>query len=81
MREHDVREERDRVESNEKDFLIERAIIRLERNLGLAKFPRHNSQEQSQLRLLAIVERVPKLAFPCNQISEYPSCDHRAFTQ
>ena len=41
-------------------------------------FPR-NPHGQSKLRAEAAVERVPDLAFPCNQMDEYLNCHHRTF--
>lgn len=38
-----------------------------------------NLQRGPQLRLLAVMERMPELAHPCDQIGEYPNCHHRAF--
>ena len=39
-------------------------------------FPR-NPCGQLKLRAEAVVERVPELALPCNQIDDYLNCHHR----
>lgn len=54
------------MESNERDTLVEGTIIGLGGNVvlgNLSRFPKNGPQ----LRLLAIVERLPELAFPYNQ--------------
>ena len=48
---------------NERDILIEWAIMGLARNLVPGKLPRTH-KDDPQLRLLAVVERVPELIFP-----------------
>lgn len=39
------------------------------------------SIRMTPVRLLPIVKRVPKLAFSCNQISNYPNCNHKTFME
>lgn len=54
-----------RMESNERDTLVEGAITGLERNVVLGKFSPF-PKDDPQVRLLAIVERMPEMSFPYN---------------
>ena len=56
-------------ESKESDLLIEGLIMGLGRSLVLGKFPRIHKDDTSWLQ--AIVEKLPELAFSCNQIDDY----------
>lgn len=56
-------------DNNERDILIKGAIIGLGRNLVLGKY--QQSTRMTPARILAIVERVQKLAFPGNQIGDH----------
>ena len=48
--------------------------------MGLGRNPvLGNPQELPELRLVAIVERVPEGAFPFHQIGDYPNCHHTTF--
>lgn len=50
-----------RMESNERDTLVEGAITGLERNVVLGKFSAF-PKDDPQVRLLAIVERMPEMS-------------------
>ena len=65
--------------SKERDILIEGEIKGLARNMVLGKIPRH-PQGWPQLRLQATLERMPKLAFPYNQMDDYLNYHYRNFT-
>ena len=61
---------RDGVESNERDILIEGAIMGLGRNLVLEK-----------LSVAIVVEMVSERAFLFDKINDYPNCHHRTYFQ
>ena len=54
--------------------------FRVREKFGVRETPR-NLQGWPQLRLLAIVDRVPELAIYCNQIGIYLNCHQRVFIQ
>lgn len=67
------------VEEQRKTYLDREATMALGRNSD-TEIPK-NPQRWPKLRLRAIVERVLKLVFPCNQIGGYPNYHDRAFIQ
>ena len=67
--------------SKETDIFFEQAIMVLARNLALGKFPGIQRMTQAKVLSNSGVERVPKLAFPCNQTDDYLNCHHRTFIQ